>query len=154
MLPRGFHVVAVLLSLAGSVDGEVYGYNIHLANVDCTGQPDGVAEIGCDGYIECVAQRMVKHICGDDEVFRRDSMTCSPVTEVGHSCTEKTVCMDLLDGRYADPGTSCQSYFTCHGHVFFGHGYCPGGLVFNGELQLCDWSSNVLFPCGTKVVTT
>lgn len=56
----------------------VYGYNVHLSTFDCTGQSDGIVEIGCDGYAECRSHQLVKTLCTDAEVFNRDARRCVP----------------------------------------------------------------------------
>ncbi|PVD31459.1 hypothetical protein C0Q70_06871 [Pomacea canaliculata] len=127
----------------------VYGYNVHLSTFDCTGQSDGIVEIGCDGYAECRSHQLVKTLCTDAEVFNRDARRCDPATATT-SCTHYNICETLADGKYADVTNGCQSYYTCFRQIFYGHNYCPGGLVFDQQNQICNWASNVVFPCGTK----
>ena len=61
-----------------SAEGTVYGESIHDSHVDCTGMPDGVAEIGCDGYVECIQGTTIKHLCTTVQYFDRDTMSCVP----------------------------------------------------------------------------
>ncbi|KAK7505934.1 hypothetical protein BaRGS_00002656 [Batillaria attramentaria] len=70
-------LLVTMLSLTGVRCQFVFGYNVRLSTFDCTGHADGVAEIGCDGFVECKSHAIVKHICNDTEVFSRDSMTCT-----------------------------------------------------------------------------
>lgn len=148
-------LVPVLLCafLPTSLGDPVYGSSIHNSRFDCTGKPDGVAEIGCDGKLECVSGQVVKTYCGDQEFFDRNTMSCiaTPGNTIG--CTMKNICIDKVDGSYPDLDNNCQTYYTCHSHLFFGHQYCPGGLVFNQLIGICDWANHVPFPCGTLTTT-
>eukprot|EP00058_Branchiostoma_floridae_P015496 XP_002600984.1 hypothetical protein BRAFLDRAFT_96983 [Branchiostoma floridae] len=38
----------------------------------------------------------------------------------------------------------CAQFYTCSGGLSYGTNTCPAGLVFNQDLQLCDWANNVI----------
>ncbi|CAH1268335.1 CHIT1 [Branchiostoma lanceolatum] len=66
----------------------------------------------------------------------------SVVIIVNDPGTEPT-CAGKADGRYQHP-TDCAQFYTCSGGLLYGTNTCPAGLVFNQELQLCDWANNVI----------
>ncbi|KAK7087732.1 uncharacterized protein [Littorina saxatilis] len=141
----------ILLALPMALGGQpVYGKTIHNSAFDCTGKADGLAGIGCDGYVECIGQKNVTHFCTLYEYFDRDTTSCIGTTNNHTGCTHFNVCKNMTDGRYPDFEKNCQTYFTCHGKNFFGHQYCPAGLVFDQALEICNWATSVPFPCGTK----
>ncbi|XP_064613346.1 uncharacterized protein LOC135477121 [Liolophura sinensis] len=67
-------------------------------------------------------------------------------------CGIQRDCHALHDGRYADTLRlpKCKYYYTCHGGQFLGHNECPGALVFNETLGICDWENDVFPPCGSR----
>merc|ERR1712154_255669 len=144
-----FSLLIVLLALPALCQGQVYGFTIHESSFDCAGKQDGLAAIGCDGKVDCVNGQAVKTFCAGNEFFDRDTLSCIKTADNSTGCSNFNVCKSSADGRYPDFEKNCQSFYTCYGHNFYGHEYCPGALLFHVELQLCDWAANVPFPCGT-----
>nr|DAA06363.1 TPA_inf: variable region-containing chitin-binding protein 5 [Branchiostoma floridae] len=66
----------------------------------------------------------------------------SVVILVNDPVTEPT-CADKADGKYQHPA-DCAQFYTCSGGLSYGTNTCPAGLVFNQDLQLCDWANNVI----------
>nr|DAA06359.1 TPA_inf: variable region-containing chitin-binding protein 5 [Branchiostoma floridae] len=66
----------------------------------------------------------------------------SVVVIVNDPGTEPT-CAGKPDGMYQHPA-DCAQFYTCSGGLSYGTNTCPAGLVFNQELQLCDWANNVI----------
>nr|DAA06365.1 TPA_inf: variable region-containing chitin-binding protein 5 [Branchiostoma floridae] len=66
----------------------------------------------------------------------------SVVILVNDPGTEPT-CAGKPDGMYQHPA-DCAQFYTCSGGLSYGTNNCPAGLVFNQELQLCDWANNVI----------
>ena len=67
-------------------------------------------------------------------------------------------CLSKSDGVYSDP-QSCNHYYECKASIAY-HRLCPFGTVFNSnsnsnpQSYICDYTENVMPPCGTKNTTT
>jgi len=114
--------------------------------MNCTGQPDGNYEIGCRSYSVCSGGKAEIISCDVDMAYNQDSGKCDDVTNIPPPCGVKKDCSSMADGKYADMDNGCHSYYTCTGGEFAGHNFCPANLVFNEQLQSCDWEKNA--PCG------
>ncbi|OWF56637.1 protein obstructor-E-like [Mizuhopecten yessoensis] len=139
VVPVIFMVVTVLLSVALSLD--------------CSGKQDGVYDEGCRSYTKCVNETAVVMFCKPYTAYNRDTYTCDDAFNVPPPCGTYRECSTLSDGAYPDIEMTCRSYYTCNRGKFFGHSLCPSRLVFNQELQVCDWTFNVSKPCGTLPAT-
>nr|DAA06369.1 TPA_inf: variable region-containing chitin-binding protein 3 [Branchiostoma floridae] len=65
---------------------------------------------------------------------------------------EPFTCDGKPTGLYADP-TACDYYYQCIPGYPPLHRPCGyAGMVFNEEMQYCDWDFNVQSPCGSKPV--
>ncbi|XP_012942318.1 protein obstructor-E-like isoform X2 [Aplysia californica] len=118
--------------------------------IDCTGEKDGLHEIGCWGYANCVNGTPEVHSCPVGMVFERHSMKCIRPGEGKTDCYLPTECAGKADGSYPDPGDKCVTYYRCQGGLNLGRFYCPDLTAFNPQLQLCDYPWNIFPPCGTK----
>ncbi|CAG5124952.1 unnamed protein product [Candidula unifasciata] len=114
----------------------------------------GVIEIGCWGYRECVNGAFIEHLCEEKQVLDKDTRQCHP-KGTGHTdCDNGTDCTGLPDSFYSNYFDYCKSYSRCYGGNNIGQFYCPGSLIFNEEIQSCDFVSDVYPPCGTKLPET
>ncbi|XP_069135330.1 protein obstructor-E-like [Argopecten irradians] len=118
-------------------------------SLNCTGKPDGVYDEGCRSYTKCHNETAVVMFCIHGTAYNTDTYTCDDAFNVPPPCGTYRECSALGDGAYPDIDMMCSSYYTCNRGMFFGHSLCPGGLVFNQGLQVCDWKLNVSKPCGT-----
>ena len=72
--------------------------------------------------------------------------TTSPTVRCGSQCPPKAT------GFF--PSVDCAGYYECNAGVLVGDIItCNGGLVFNVEIQGCDWSYNTDCPCTSESVT-
>ncbi|XP_046361555.1 uncharacterized protein LOC124138751 [Haliotis rufescens] len=117
--------------------------------LDCTGQPDGIYEYTCFSYTRCIQGVAVEIRCNSTDIFDPNQQRCVTPTGGYWPCTNVVNCQNLADNRYPDYNEGCQSYYTCHNGLFLGNSFCPDGLVFDFEKQLCNWPYNVPPPCGT-----
>ncbi|KAK6183929.1 hypothetical protein SNE40_006496 [Patella caerulea] len=117
---------------------------------DCKGNVDGVYDVGCKVFVQCIngAENVVE--CPVGLVFNKNTKLCDLPTRVPAPCGNVMDCSNKKDARYADLTKKCTSYYTCNGGIYFGHNFCPGGNVFNEKLQTCDWKYDTEPPCGTK----
>ncbi|XP_048778823.1 uncharacterized protein LOC125682358 [Ostrea edulis] len=119
----------------------------------CVGNSDGHYEIGCRSYVKCTGGIGVLHDCPNppalNTVYNAVTGQCDRPDNVARPCGHWQDCSLLPDKRYPDMYTNCTTYYTCHGGTFFGHNFCSIGLVFDENLQLCNWPYNVAPPCGT-----
>jgi len=125
-----------------------------LAQITCEGQPDGAYGHGCQSYTSCkngTAEVIYCPLPG----FAFDHRTggCEPASIVPPPCGSIGIdCKDLEDARYAVM-PDCMYYYTCNAGIFFGSNPCndppdQGALVFDYDMQLCNWKRDVLPPCG------
>ncbi|KAL5016419.1 hypothetical protein ScPMuIL_006008 [Solemya velum] len=121
--------------------------------VNCTGLADGTHEEGCKSYIRCTGGVRTSVECEDELVFNSQTKACDAPTNVPAPCGVFKNCSNLSDQKYPDLDLGCASYFTCFRHSFYGHNKCPQGLVFNINLQTCDWRDHAPPPCGDPVST-
>merc|ERR1712123_213268 len=56
--------------------------------------------------------------------------------------TEELICSQQNQGPTLVPGT-CNAFYQCAWGVATAIQYCPGSLLFNPELSVCDWDYNV-----------
>jgi len=126
-----------------------------LAQIDCTDLPDGSYGHGCQSYTNCTGG--VEHIVNCDlPTFAYDHRTgkCEYTVTVPPPCGSiDNDCSDKTNGRYPIL-PECLYYFTCINNVFFGSNPCnadpSGTLVFDKELDVCNWPFSVPPPCGTR----
>ncbi|ESO90982.1 hypothetical protein LOTGIDRAFT_163491 [Lottia gigantea] len=156
----------------------VTNFCLIISALDCTVEPDGVYELGCKSFQKCVHGELVGVECHEhlvynsiiqdcDEHFQllrndfvfvqicpRDNYTFSfSPAKVAAPCGHMMDCTNKADGHYPDLDQGCHTYYTCNGGVFFGHNYCPAGLVFSVANGVCDWRQNVPIPCGLAIPT-
>ncbi|XP_048777943.1 uncharacterized protein LOC125681767 isoform X2 [Ostrea edulis] len=120
---------------------------------ECVGKNNGVFEIGCRAYVVCHNQHGTIHHCADppalNTVYNSRTKSCDQPHNVPAPCGSWRDCSTLPDKRYADVTTNCTSYYTCQGGTYFGHNFCNPGVVFDENMQICNWPGNVAPPCGT-----
>merc|ERR1719430_1196012 len=51
-------------------------------------------------------------------------------------------CLDTTGTTFPDP-EDCGRFYMCHNGFVVGHMTCPDGLLWNSDLNHCDWPSNV-----------
>merc|ERR1712244_40834 len=117
--------------------------------MNCTGQPNGNYEIGCRSYATCNNGQAQIVSCDVDMAYNQDTGKCDDVTNIPPPCGVMKDCSSSADGRYADTDNACRTYYTCVAGSFAGHNFCPANLVFNENLQACDWPKAAPPPCGT-----
>ncbi|KAK6184326.1 hypothetical protein SNE40_006820 [Patella caerulea] len=123
-------------------------FTVTVLSFDCTNEEDGIYEIGCKSFVRCKDGEAETVECEEGFVFNEAIGDCDDQTNVGPPCGEWIDCTNIPDGKYPDYNQDCTSYYTCQNGEFFGHNYCPAGLVFNQETGICDWQNNVYVPCG------
>jgi len=71
-----------------------------------------------------------------------DGSTKSSLTTINGPTSDATefVCPQP-DGLFVDPA-NCHAFYHCSHEIAHGK-MCPGNLVFNEVLWVCDWASNV-----------
>ncbi|XP_059170329.1 uncharacterized protein LOC131951910 [Physella acuta] len=112
-----------------------------------------VIETGCWGYKICKDNVTVLCTCPEHQVLERAIMACVvPENSASHECSNATTCENKEDGMYGVVADNCHTYTRCLDKKPIGEFYCPATTVFNNEIQSCDFSINVLPPCGTKPV--
>jgi len=114
--------------------------------MNCTGMPDGNYEIGCRSFAKCAGGKSEIVSCDIDMAYNQGTGMCDDAKNVAPPCGVKKDCSSLSDGKYADTNNGCKSYYTCVAGQFAGHNFCPANLLFNEQLQSCDWPKNS--PCG------
>ncbi|XP_050411147.1 chondroitin proteoglycan 2 [Patella vulgata] len=130
-----------LLLLITCFTATVLGFN-------CTGQDDGIYEIGCKSFVRCKDGDGETVECEVGLVFNPEIGDCDDENNVEPPCGNWIDCSNIPDGKYPDYDQACTSYYTCQSGEFFGHNYCPEGLVFNEETDNCDYKHAVYEPCG------
>ncbi|RNA19703.1 O-acetyltransferase oatA [Brachionus plicatilis] len=66
---------------------------------------------------------------------------------------EKDFCSSRPNGSYPNFENGCGEYFKCENSKTVKKSQCPNGLKFNMISIRCDHESNILPPCGTKIVS-
>ncbi|OWF56638.1 Chondroitin proteoglycan 2 [Mizuhopecten yessoensis] len=117
---------------------------------DCSGRHDGLYEVGCRVFTKCTSGTLTKVECRSPEVVNIDTGSCDNPRDVNDPCGTYRDCQSKDDGKYPDLERNCQYYFTCANGRFMGHNPCPTGLIFNKDLQVCDWFQHVKSPCGIQ----
>lgn len=128
------------------------------AQIDCSGLPDGVYGYGCRSYTNCTGGRGYIVDCAPGNVFDVQVGYCRPIADVPPPCGSQEDCTTLQDGRYPVM-PDCRYFFTCQEGRFLGTNPCNdppeiGDLVFDLEMQLCNWKWDVQEPCGIYVPPT
>ncbi|KAL4224446.1 hypothetical protein ACF0H5_017898 [Mactra antiquata] len=118
---------------------------------DCSTLPDGIYEVGCKVYDECINHQVHSHECGNGMVYNNVTKGCDRENHVAPPCGLRRDCTNKADGSYVDYGMNCTSYYTCSHHIYFGHNFCTPGTVFDMTLATCVWPADAYPPCGTKV---
>ncbi|KAK6189072.1 hypothetical protein SNE40_005117 [Patella caerulea] len=114
----------------------------------CDNKPDGAYEAGCRSFTRCINETAAVIECSEHEVYNSRIEDCDDPKHVPAPCGHMIDCTDKADGHYADLDQGCHTYYTCNGGSFFGHNFCPAGLVFNADNGVCDWEHSVYEPCG------
>ncbi|XP_069134443.1 U-scoloptoxin(01)-Cw1a-like isoform X2 [Argopecten irradians] len=130
-----------------------YGASASVA-FNCTGQRDGLYEVGCHVFTKCTSGIATRVECQRPEVVNVQTGSCDSPLNVREPCGTYRDCTGKDDGKYPDMERHCQYYFTCANRRFMGHNPCPTGLIFNEEMQVCDWFQNVKSPCGIRPGST
>ncbi|XP_046361553.1 chondroitin proteoglycan 2-like [Haliotis rufescens] len=125
------------------------GFIAVTTGMDCTGEPDGIYEYNCFSYVICSQGVATEILCNSTQVFDPDQQKCVTPGIQNWPCTDVQSCLNQPDNRYPDYANACMTYYTCQFGIFYGHNFCPPGLVFDFKNQLCNWHFNVQPPCGT-----
>merc|ERR1711964_82643 len=116
----------------------------------CTGLDEGaIPTWGCKAYTLCRDGKPVEIDCLG-LVFNEEKGECDDPKNTPPPCGSSIDCRKMEDGQYPDLDDQCRSYYTCKDNEFKGHNPCAEGLVYNGELEVCDWPWEVPPPCGTR----
>jgi len=116
----------------------------------CEGKLNGhIPMYGCRSYSICYHDEMFIEECPPGLVFDIEIEACNTRENTSAPCGLIVSCEGKADGFY--PDFECHAYYQCDKEDYRGHNPCPGGLVFNQELDVCDWDWNTLPPCGTKI---
>jgi len=127
-----------------------------LAQIDCTGLPDGAHGWGCRSFTQCTDGKGTVVDCQfPGWAFDHRTGKCEPWDTVLPPCGQTlNNCTDLDDGLYPVL-PDCTYFYTCHNGEFLGASPCnshptEGELRFDPSLQICNWHYNIPPPCGTK----
>ena len=63
-----------------------------------------------------------------------------------HLEPDEKFCNGKADGLYVDPNDFSNFYQCDNGITYWKH--CPEGLLFNPDLNVCDWPTNVKYRAG------
>ncbi|GAB6023818.1 Chitinase 2 [Chamberlinius hualienensis] len=105
----------------------------------------------CTKFIQC-SEDLISHLmnCPAGLHFSQNNQICdwpdlanctigqevtSDVTERPFNCKNKT-------GLFENP-QNCSSFYWCNSGLLVGQSQCPEGLLFNGQIKVCDWPFNV-----------
>ncbi|KAK3769108.1 hypothetical protein RRG08_051568 [Elysia crispata] len=116
--------------------------------IDCKGAPDGLFEIGCWGYANCVKEVPEIHACPSGTVLERHNLKCIVPGTGQTDCFAPVTCVGKGDASYPDYGDKCVTYYRCQGQLLLGRFYCPSPTAFNEDLGICDYTRNLRQPCG------
>ncbi|GFR85503.1 hypothetical protein ElyMa_004175400 [Elysia marginata] len=116
--------------------------------IDCKGAPDGLFEIGCWGYANCLNEVPEIHACPTGTVLERHDMKCIVPGTGQTECFAPVTCVGKADASYPDYGDKCVTYYRCQGGLLLGRFYCPTPTAFNEDLGICDYPRNLRSPCG------
>ncbi|XP_069136172.1 peritrophin-44-like [Argopecten irradians] len=122
----------------------------------CSPHSNATVEIGCRSYYSCVDGHGSIVDCtliNSEYVYNSAVGHCDDPANVAPPCGQQKDCSNMPDRKFADVDNNCTSYYTCYRHSFYGHNNCSPGLVFDENLQSCNWPRNVPPPCGTKTAT-
>ncbi|CAH1801665.1 unnamed protein product, partial [Owenia fusiformis] len=106
---------------------------------DCSRKLDGVYGGGCRVFYRCYGNKAYKVRCTSPNVLNSNSGTCDSPAKAPAPCGVWRDCGEKQNQKYADEARNCQYYYTCWHGFFLGHNKCNPGLVFNEQLQICDW---------------
>ena len=138
----------------------------------CSDQIDGIyAHPDCKKFYQCSYKRTFIKSCPNGLLFNsqfkycdwpanvkcESSTTNAPTSTVTttarpsttkHATTESTeaekenrnFCKDKADGFYIHP--ICEKYYRCYHSGTTHIGQCQNGLIWNPNLNVCDWPSN------------
>ncbi|KAK6184328.1 hypothetical protein SNE40_006822 [Patella caerulea] len=121
---------------------------ITVLTFECENKPDGVYDAGCKSFIKCEDGKGEGFECDEHTVYNAVIQACDDPKNVAAPCGNMINCSDKPDGHYPDLDQRCHSYYTCNGGSFFGHNFCPTGLVYHQEIEVCDYPHSVPKPCG------
>merc|ERR1712212_768014 len=75
----------------------------------------------------------------------------TPTTPTTATTTESSSPCSSGSGFVADP-EGCQCYYSCSSNGAANHACCSNGLVFNPNVNMCDWPFN--YQCSNEQTTT
>ncbi|XP_033106701.1 acidic mammalian chitinase-like [Anneissia japonica] len=120
----------------------------------CLSQPNGYYSHpnDCNGYIRCVGSRTYIKQCPNNLHWNQNAMACdwpqnaicssqfaaqvSQQNGADISPTEFT-CSGRADGHYPDANNNKKWFWCVHGQLH--HMECPSQLIWDSELQVCNW---------------
>ena len=126
------------------------------AQVDCTDREDGAYDNGCSSYTNCTGGVGEVVICPPEWAFDHATKQCEPWETCGSPCgSSANNCTGHPDNLYAVQ-PECKYFYTCQNELFIGAFPCNnppdiGDLVFDYDMQVCNWDWAVLPPCGSMV---
>ncbi|GAB0090139.1 hypothetical protein DMENIID0001_048280 [Sergentomyia squamirostris] len=102
----------------------------------------------CQMYMSCTDGTLVEKSCPAGQEFNRFKLHCDSPSAYG--CRKPrpqlrnnhdTICQNQADGRKF-PTSNCNSFVVClSGKANLQS--CDWGLLFNADLEVCDWAANV-----------
>ncbi|CAH1801657.1 unnamed protein product [Owenia fusiformis] len=118
------------------------------AQTNCTGSPDRLITYGCRAFTACKNETFFDIECPPGQVVDTERILCDDPENVPPPCGGSRNCTGREDGGYPDYFNNCTSFYTCQNGVNRGTSFCPGGLVYDDDRDLCDRPNNVCEPCG------
>ncbi|KAK7475457.1 hypothetical protein BaRGS_00033276 [Batillaria attramentaria] len=118
--------------------------------ISCDGFPDGFHEAGCWGKAVCVNGQPQVTKCPAGQMYDVTSDTCVSISQhlSTTDCNTPVDCGKEVDGRHADVGDGCRSYYICLQGAFMGRMYCPPPLGLN-----CTGKDDGNYEIGCRVYT-
>merc|ERR1712227_737922 len=93
----------------------------------------------CNEFYMCHnGHRFENQECPEPLLFSEETNQCEHPAEV--ECANKPKYCE--DGIYPVPGI-CNAFYQCSNGIWWDKQYCPDGLLFNPEVDVCDWPENV-----------
>jgi len=93
----------------------------------------------CNEFYMCHhGHRFENQECPEPLLFSEETKQCEHPAEV--ECANKPKYCE--DGIYPVPGI-CNAFYQCSNGIWWDKQYCPDGLLFNPEVDVCDWPENV-----------
>ncbi|KAF9422502.1 hypothetical protein HW555_001900 [Spodoptera exigua] len=133
----------------------------NFANQSCSGKDDDIifAHENCNQFYKCVDRHMEPMFCPSGLYYNTILKACDWPINV--DCGQRIVLLLLCvafahansscspDEEILLPHENCNQFYMCVGGMKIELS-CGHGLMFNAELQLCDWLKNV--DCSDRII--